>query len=80
MTKTKPRQRRKRFSPVADRGCSRKVSHSTRVEAQAVVDAILQRRVYILGMGAPTAYRCGRCGYWHHGSAALELARRVKRT
>ena len=42
-------------------------------EAQVVVDQIKARRVFILGLGAPSTYRCGRCGYWHHGSAALEL-------
>ena len=42
-------------------------------EAQVVVDHIKARRVFILGLGAPSTYRCGRCGYWHHGSAALEL-------
>ena len=34
-------------------------------EVQVVVDQIKARRVFILGLGAPSTYRCGRCGYWH---------------
>ena len=69
----KPRQRKRRYRPVVDRGCSNKKAHKTQAEAQVVVDHIKARRVFILGLGAPSTYRCGRCGYWHHGSAALEL-------
>ena len=71
VTKTKPRQRKRRYRPAADRSCSNKKAHKTQAEAQVVVEAILQRRGYILGQGAPGTYRCGRCGYWHLGSAAL---------
>ena len=67
----KPRQRKRRYRPVVDRGCSKKKAHKTQAEAQVVVDQIKARRVFILGLGAPSTYRCGRCGYWHHGSAAL---------
>ena len=72
----KPRQGsrgKSRYRPVVDRGCSKKKAHKTQAEAQVVVDQIKARRVFILGLGAPSTYRCGRCGYWHLGSAALEL-------
>ena len=69
----KPRQRKRRYRPVVDRGCSKKKAHKTQAEAQVVVDQIKARRVFILGLGAPSTDHCGRCGYWHHGSAALEL-------
>ena len=69
----KPRQRKRRYRPVVDRGCSNKKAHKTQAEAQVVIDHIKARRVFILGLGAPSTDRCGRCGYWHHGSAALEL-------
>ena len=73
--RNKPRQRKRRYRPVVDRGCSKKKAHKTQAEAQVVVDQIKARRVFILGLGAPSTYRCGRCGYWHLGSAALELRR-----
>ena len=58
----KPRHRKRRYPPVVDRGCSKKKAHKTQAEAQVVVDELLRRRVYILGLGAPSTYRCGRCG------------------
>ena len=55
----KPRQRKRRYRPVVDRGCSNKKAHKTQAEAQVVVDQIKARRVFILGLGAPSTYRCG---------------------
>ena len=37
----------------------------------------MKRRVFILGLGAPSTYRCGRCGYWHLGSLELPAIRRL---
>ena len=69
----KLRQRGKsRYRPAADRSCSNKRAHKTQAEAQVVVDQIVKRRVFILGLGAPSAYRCGRCDYWHLGSAGTD--------
>ena len=69
----KPRQGsrgKRRYRPVVDRGCSKKKAHKTQAEAQVVVDQIKARRVFILGLGAPSTYRCGRCDYWHLGAGA----------
>ena len=61
------KKRMRSYRPHANRGCSSKQAFKSQAQAQAQVDAILQRRVYILGIGAPMAYQCSRCGYWHHG-------------
>ena len=63
----KPRKGRRQFRPVANLGCSKKHAFKDAVAAQTVVDVIVQRVVYINGLGIPVVYRCGRCGYWHFG-------------
>ena len=66
-----PASGRDAIGPSLTEDVRRKKAHKTQAEAQVVVDQIKARRVFILGLGAPSTYRCGRCGYWHHGSAAL---------
>ena len=67
------KKRMRSYRPHANRGCSSKQAF----KAQAQVEVILQRQVYILGIGAPKAYQCSRCGYWHHGRSPWVRPRAV---
>lgn len=76
MSKGRRNQQTKRGTARAksNRGCSNKRKFTTAEAAEADMQAIIAKRVYINGAsvsGVPAVYRCQRCLYWHWGHSPL---------